>query len=234
MKTFCHLTAAFAFLPFILSSARPGLPGYARTGINHQYKKDGKGVLLVYAGTMKGPQLNVDIAIHCEMDPAIGIRYEVVFERGNNPFSHIAIFYKFSKPDHSIEYNFIEHKSYLIKNSGGTDDDPDVEVVGKEMMDKYSCTHLQYHNTDNTEKNDYWMCQNLQGFQAIIKVLNKINSSEGSLMINGTVFRWGGLVKYRGYTEDKQTGTSGVIEVNLVEANAAIDFPASDFDVPSN
>ena len=234
MKLFFHLIAAFAFLPFILSSTKPGLSDHARTKIDYRYIKNGNGVLLVYNGSFKSPQFSYDIDIHFEMDTSIGMSYQVTYERGDNVLSHVAIFYKFSKPNQSIIYNYLTHHSSVSYNNGG-EGDPHVDLVGLETIDKYPCTHLQnlVSNSEHISKDDFWMSKNLQGFQAIIKVLNQLNSNAGSLVISGTIFKWGGLVKMTHYYEDKKTGTKQNAIINLVEANPAMDFPASDFDVPS-
>lgn len=224
MNIFFRAMGIIAFFPLLISSSTPHVAN----------KTGGKGVLMVYAGNLKSPQTNFDIGIHFEMDPAIGIRYEVVYEKPNKVLSHMAIFYKFSHPNHKTYYNFLTHKSYENNSSGGSGGDPGVVVVGKEMMDKYACTHLRYLNEDKDliSRDDYWMSQKLPGFQEIIKVLNQLNSGAGSLLINGTVFNWGGLVKYKHYEEDKQKGLKMNVVINLIEANPAMDFPAKDFEVP--
>ncbi|HET7119425.1 MAG TPA: DUF4412 domain-containing protein [Hanamia sp.] len=235
MKTF-YLIAAFAFLPFVLSLSEPGVSDHLGTNKNHPYKKDGKGVLLVYAGSFQSPQFSYDIGIHFEMNPSIGMSYQVTFERGDNVLSHIAIFYKFSKPNQSTIYNYLTRHSYISYNNGGEDGDPHAEVAGSETIDKYACTHLQNldNDKDHTSKDDFWMSKSLPGFQSIVQVLNQLNSDAGSLVINGTIFKWGGLVKMTHYFEDKKTGATQNAVINLVEANPTMSFPASDFDVPSN
>jgi hypothetical protein len=234
MKTFYHLITAFAILIFMFSRAEPRSRGHSETIKNYANHKKGKGVLLVYNGSFKSPQFSYGIDIHFEMDTSIGMSYQVTYERGDNVLSHVAIFYKFSQPNQSIIYNYLTHHSSVSYNNGG-EGDPHVDLVGLETIDKYPCTHLQnlVSNSEHISKDDFWMSKNLQGFQAIIKVLNQLNSNAGSLVISGTIFKWGGLVKMTHYYEDKKTGAKQNAIINLVEANPAMDFPASDFDVPS-
>lgn len=233
MKTF-YLIAAFAFLPCMLTLSEPGVSDHLGINKNHPYKKDGKGVLLVYAGSFQSPQFSYDIGIHFEMDSSIGMSYQVTFERGDNVLSHIAIFYKFSNSNQTILYNYLTHNSSISYNNGSVSD-PHVDVMGSETIDNYSCTHLQNLDNDDhhTSKDDFWMSNDLPGFQSITNVLNQLNSGEGAIFINGSIFKWGGLVRMTHYYEDKKTGVTQNAVINLVEANATMDFPASDFDVPT-
>lgn len=234
MKTYFSLIGAFSFLPFILSVAQPGLSHHSEIDKIHRLQKDGNGILLVYSGSFNSPQFTYDIGIHFEMDTSIGASYQVTFIKGQNVLSHLAIFYKFSNPDQSTIYNYLTHQSYVSYNTRGTGN-PRVDVVGSGNIDQYSCTHLQHLNTNEnyTSRDDYWMCKDLPGFQAIVKALNQLYTSAGSLMIDGTIFKWGGLVKLTHYYEDKKTGLKQSAVINLVEANAAMNFPAQDFEVPS-
>ena len=239
MKTFIHLITAFGFFSFILFPSRPGLQNHAKSEINHTDKTEGKGVLLAYTGSMQTAILNANINILFKMDPSIGLRYEVSVRRKDDVVSHIGIFYKFSNPGQSTVYDFLEHKSYA-NTGGGNDgrgdpdvgDDPDVKVVGTETIDNYSCTHFQSLDEDKnyTSKYDFWMCKNLPGFQEIIKVQNQLNLVAAPFMINGAIFKWGGLVKYKGYEEDK--GVKKAFELHLIEAKTDANFPATDFEVP--
>jgi hypothetical protein len=233
MKTF-YLIASFAFLICMLSLSEPGVSDHLGINKNHPYKKDGKGVLLVYAGSFQSPQFSYDIGIHFEMDSSIGMSYQVTFERGGNVLSHIAIFYKFSTPNQTILYNYLTHNSSISYNNG-SEGIAQVDVMGSETIGKYSCTHLQNLDTDDdhTSKDDFWMSNDLPGFQAITNVLNQLNSGQEAISINGSIFKWGGLLKMTHYYEDKKTGDTQNAVINLVEANTAMDFPASDFDVPS-
>lgn len=221
------------FLSLILSLAKPGLPYHAGTNKSHAIQEDSNGVLLVYSGSFASPQLSYDVGIHFEMDSSIGISYQVTFERGSNVLSHIAIFYKFSSPNQSTIYNYLTNQSYISYNKVSTGGSG-VNVVGSETIGNYSCTHLQYldQGGDHISKDDYWMSSDLPGFQTIIKVLNQLNSNAGLLMINSTIFNWGGLVKMSVY--NKKNGFTSSAVINLVEANTNMDFPATDFDVPSN
>lgn len=225
-----------SFLSFVMYPSKPPLPNQAVNEIIQAHKPGSNGVLLVYGGSFKSPEFSYDIGIHFEMAPSIGVSYHVVFEQGDNTLSHIAIFYKFSNPNQATVYNYLNHKSYISYNNGGPDDgDPHVTVIGQETMDQYSCTHLQNleNNTSNTSKDDFWMCKNLPGFQALTKILNQLNSDAGSLAFNGTIFNWGGLVRMTHYYEDKKTGATQSAEIHLNESNPAMDFPSSDFEVPS-
>jgi len=78
MKTFFHLIT-FVFFPFILSNTVNQLPHEATPGIAVRNKGAVNGVLLVYTGNFKSPQFSYDTGIHVEMDPSIGLRYEVVY-----------------------------------------------------------------------------------------------------------------------------------------------------------
>lgn len=76
------------------------------------------------------------------------------------------------------------------------------------------------------------MCKDFPGFQALTKILNQLSSGAGAFAYNGIIFQWGGLVKMTHYFEDKKTGVSQSAEINLDEAEA-MNFPNTDFDVPS-
>ena len=175
---------------------------------------------LEYIGTVSnGYSLGVQVAI----DTTIGVRYEFTMQNGVTVLDHVAIFYKFSDPHRSVLYNFLNHKSHVIQYGGISDSDPNVEVVGKENIDSFPCTHLQ-HGGGTDEISDYWMSPTLPGFSKLVSALKAINEA---LAFSGTIFNWGGLVKW--------TITSKTInmELHLIEANTDVELPASIFNVPS-
>lgn len=191
----------------------------------------GNGVLLVYTGSLNSPMMNMNISVGIEIDSSIGVRYDAVFLRGSNVLSHMAIFYKFSKPKRSVYYNYLTHKSEVLSNSGETGGDPQVTVIGNEVMRSYSCTHLQYKDDDETD--DYWMSKQVPGFLKLMNVLKNISPDLPGLAINGTVFQWGGVVKFTHKSVNGTTGQTVNVSLQLTEVNSTMNFPASDFDVPS-
>ena len=181
-------------------------------------------VLLVYSGTIEA----MDIGIHLEIDSLVGVRYDVVFEKGNNVLSHVALFYKFSDPQKTVLYNFATHQSITNNCCGTTGGDPKVMPVGTGEVDKYNCTHVQnvHYNQDHAE--DYWVSTELPGYSLLLKILNKISPAYKEMFIDGNIFQWGGLVKMT----SKYKGQM-VASINLTEANSTMTFPKTDFDVPS-
>lgn len=233
MKTFFHLIT-FLFFPFILFDTMSQLPVHAEPGTIASNKGAGRGELLVYTGSFKSPQFTYDIGVHIEMDSSIGLRYEVVYEKGNSVLSHMAIFYKFSQPSQSVIYNFLNHKSHVSNSGNPGVNVPDLTVMGSETVDKYSCTHLQNNssNNDNTSRDDFWMCKDFPGFQVLTRILNEVSPGGEAFAYNGIIFKWGGLVRMTHYFEDKKTGVSQSAEIDLSEAEP-MNFPNKDFDVPS-
>ena len=195
----------------------------------------GNGLLLVYTGNISSKYLNVDIAIHCEMDSTIGIRYEVVYQKGNVPMSHIAIFYKFSSPDQTVLYNFLTHQSMTNTHSPSPDNDADVAVLGTEAIDSFTCTHLQKKGSSDeseTSATDFWMSKQVAGFPQVVNILKRIDPTM-VMGITQAAFNWGGLVRIKMTAIDKKTGESSNAIVQLQKANPTMSFPASDFDVPT-
>jgi hypothetical protein len=193
-----------------------------------------KQVLLVYTGSIAGLS-NVDIGIRIEMDTSIGIRYEATLENGATVISHVAIFYKFSKPTETITYNYRNHSRTISECCGSPARDPQVLVIGMETVDSFSCTHLRHTVKSNyfTEVADYWVSTKLPGFQQLANVLNTLKSTIPMMTINGTVFERGGLVKMTTTYSDEKHGTRQST-LRLTAANADIQLPAKDFDVPTN
>ncbi|MBS1919851.1 MAG: hypothetical protein JST17_06340 [Bacteroidetes bacterium] len=238
MNRFINMITALVFLPFLFSYGKPGLQNFSALKHNDFHKYKGKGVLLVYTGTSQSPVGVFAIGISMETDPAIGIRFEITVKRGINVMSHAAIFHKFSNPKQSIIYNFQSHTASVNYN---TNPEFNTKLIGglvaaadKEMIGKYSCTHLQ--KSDNKgdiiiTKDDYWMANNLPGFQSIISALNKVNG-ESFFLINNSVFGWGGLVRWDHYEKNKKHNIESNAEINLIEANTDMDFPSTDFDPP--
>jgi hypothetical protein len=181
----------------------------------------GNQALLEYIGTVSnGYSLGIQVAI----DTTIGVRYELTMQNGTAVLSHIAIFYKFSNPYQSVLYNFLTHKSNAIKYGGSSDSDPNVEVVGKENIDSFPCTHLQ-HGGGTDEISDYWMSATVPGFSKLVNALKAINAA---LTFSGTIFNWGGLVKW--------TITSKTVnmELHLIEASTDVTLQPKTFEVQTN
>lgn len=196
----------------------------------------GNDVLLVYAGNLsmsgKNGVVNISIGVHIEIDSSVGVRYEVVYERGNNVMTHTALFYKFSSPTQSVFYDYRTHES-TISNCCGSSGDPKISVIGTEVVDTFPCTHLQHASNGGAE--NYWVSKKIPGYQKLTNVLNNISATPGlqGLALNGTIFRWGGLVRMNGsHTDPKKLGSVSV-NLNLIEVNPAMSFPESDFDVPT-
>ncbi|MGN6603988.1 MAG: DUF4412 domain-containing protein [Ginsengibacter sp.] len=215
-------------MTFCLASQHPG-KGNGRI-------KTGNGLLLVYAGNISTKYLNLDVGIHFEMDSSVGIRYEVAYEKGNIPVSHIAIFYKFSSPDQTVLYNFLTHQSTIDTHAPSPDNDADVSVLGTEAIDSFTCTHLQKKGSSDLSESgatDFWMSKQVAGFPQVVNVLKKIDPN----MVMGltqVAFKWGGLVKIKMTAVNKKTGETSNAIVQLQEANPTMSFPASDFNVPGN
>jgi len=193
--------------------------------IVHNNKDSGKQALLEYTGSVSG-MVAYNIGIQVAIDTTIGVRYEVTFEKGTAVMSHVAIFYKFSNPYQSILYNFVTHKSHVIKYGGVSDSDPNVEVVGQETVDSFPCTHLQ-HGGGTDEISNYWMSPTVPGFSKLVNALKAINANMPALAFSGTIFNWGGLVKWT------ITAKTGNMELHLIEANTDVTLPSKTFDVPS-
>jgi hypothetical protein len=193
----------------------------------------GNGILLVYNGSMSGA-VNIDIGIRVEIDSSVGVRYEVVFERGKtNVLSHMAIFYKYSDPNETFYYNFLTHKSHANKCCGSAGDGTNVKVVGQDVIGTYSCTHLQGINSSANETDDYWVSTQVPGYTRLTNLLNNLGPAASEMAISGTIFQWGGLVKMKHRFTDPQSGKFSNADIDLSEANSTTSFPASDFDVPS-
>jgi len=215
----------FLLLPIIIGSMSLRPSETLRSRILHNNKASGKQALLEYTGSVSGSMVAYNIGIQVAIDTTIGVRYEVTFEKGTAVMSHVAIFYKFSSPYQSVLYNFLTHKSIVNKDGGSPDSDPNVEVVGTETVDTFTCTHLQHAGTDETS--DYWMSPNVPGFSKLVNTLKAINANLPALAFSGTIFNWGGLVKWT------ETGKTVNMELHLREANTDVRLQAKIFDVPS-
>lgn len=188
-----------------------------------------KQVLLVYVGSRTG-KVNVDFGIHIEMDTSIGMRYDVTVEQGTAVLSHVAFFYKFATPHQSVMYNYATRTATTNDWGGYNARDQKLAVIGQEQIDNYSCTHLQQENTPSVS--DYWMSQTVPGFSQFANILTKLDPGLRAMAINGTIFNWGGLVRMKSvFSTEKATST---VTLKLQEANTDIDFPSTDFDVPSH
>jgi hypothetical protein len=211
-----------------------GYPTYPNTPPkkNNQVSANwvGSQALLEYTGSLSG-MYAFNIGIQVAIDTTIGVRYEVTFENGTSVMSHVAIFYKFSSPYQTVLYNFRTHKSTVNKNGGSSDPDANVDIIGNATVDNYLCTHLQ-HGAGTDQVSDYWMSPNVPGFSKLINTLKTISPDLPALAFSGTIFNWGGLVKW---TENfVAKGQTMHMELNLLEANTDITLPSSTFDLPSN
>ena len=188
-----------------------------------------KQVLLVYVGSRTG-KVNIDLGIHIEMDTSIGMRYDVTLQQGTAVLSHVAFFYKFATPHQSVIYNYATHTATTNDWGGYNARDQKLAAIGKEQIDNYSCTHLQQENTHIVT--DYWMSQTVPGFSQFANILNKLDPGRRAMAISGTIFNWGGLVRMKSvFNIEKTTST---VTLELQEANTDIDFPSTDFEVPSH
>lgn len=182
------------------------------------------GVLLVYSGTIEA----MDIAIHLEIDSLVGVRYDVVLEKGNNVLSHVALFYRFSDPQKTVLYNFGTHQSITNNCCGTTGGDAKWVPVGTGGVDNYNCTHVQNVHYNQNQAEDYWVSTDVPGYSLLLKILNNISPAYKEMFIDSQIFKWGGLVKMT-----IASGGQMIAGINLSEANPAMHFPATDFNVPS-
>ena len=204
----------------------PGKP-YNKSELLPKHAPLPKTALLAYIGSIKGPTANFTIGVHVIMDSTIGLRYDIAFEVGQKVLSHIAFFYKFSNPYQMVYYNFLNHKTDVIKG-GGSGKDPNLVVVGTEMIDSFSCTHL--YEDKKHESQHYWMSTAVPGFYLMAIKLNNIDPGLELMAINQTIFNWGGLVRVK--TTSIDNGQTTTLELNLAEANTHLVFQPSDFEVP--
>lgn len=187
-----------------------------------------KTVLLEYIGTLTGSFANYTIGVQLTIDTSIGFHYDVNIQKGNAVLSHAALFYKFSNPYQSIHYNYLNRKKEIIKQTSGKPNN-NVNVVGKETIDSFACTHLNHTGDYGSE--DYWMSTSVPGFQQLFQIFKYINPALMSSM-NETIFKWGGLVRIRMVANYPQAQTTMVLK--LVEAQTGLVFQPSEFEVPSN
>lgn len=210
-------------VPVTLCTSGLIIPGHVKNNT-----VDGNGVLLVYTGNINGT-LSVNIGIHVEIDSSVGVRYDVVFEKGSNVMSHVALFYKFSDPLKTVIYNFVTHKSTVNTCCGSSGGGSNLKIVGNDLIDSFSCTHLQGVNNSVEGEENYWVSTQVPGYLKLLKILNNISPGLQQMFVNGNIFQWGGLVKLS-HTSNGQEYAN----VRLVEANSTMTFPTGDFDVPSN
>ena len=192
-------------------------------------RSDAATVKLVYGGIMHGAGIDVNVGINVEMDTSIGIRYEVKYDLGVK--SHTAFYYKFSNPHQVIRYDFNKHNAEVIKE-GGSAKEPVVSVVGKDVIKNYSCTHLNHQNDDGNATQDYWMSPAVPGFAQVAHVLNGIDPSLKQMIINQTIFNWGGLVELHMKAVEKG-GQTVTFNLYLSSAQSGIPINLADFDPPS-
>ena len=210
-------------VPVALCSAGLISPHYARNS-----NTDGNGVLLVYTGKISGT-MSLDIGIHVEIDSSVGVRYEVVFEKGSNVMSHMALFYKFSDPLKTVIYNFVSHKSIVNSCCDSSSGASNLKVVGTDLIDSFPCTHLQGINNSEEGAEDYWVSASVPGYSKLLNILSNLGPGYKQMFVSGNIFQWGGLVKMTQTFHGQGTAT-----VKLVEADSTMSFPETDFDVPSS
>jgi len=202
-----------------------GAFGFTLPSQSNNRTHDNNGILLVYVGNISSLQ----VGIHVEIDSSTGVRYEVAFENGSNVMAHTAFFYKFSDPTESVIYNYLTHKSTVITCCGPASAGANVKAVGTVVIDSFPCTHLQSVNYNERSGEDYWVSTQVPGYSTLLNVLNGISPGMEQMFIEGNIFQWGGLVRMTG------KGPGGMVaNIKIVEANATMSFPATDFDVPSN
>mgnify|MGYP003949092755 CR=1 FL=1 len=185
-----------------------------------------KTVLLEYTGSLSSSFAKITIGAQLSLDTSIGFRYDVTFENGDRILGHTALFYKFSSPDQTIFYNYLNHKTEVIKHKA-TDPGNNVTVVGKEKIDSFSCTHLNHKSGHGSE--DYWMSTSVPGFSQLTQIFKQINPGLIA-SINETIFNWGGLVRIR--MIDTTPNGQTIMNLNLIEAQTGLVFRPTDFDVP--
>ena len=192
-----------------------------------KHKTNAKTVLLEYTGSLTGSLANFAIGAQISMDTTIGLRYDVTFQNGNSVLSHVAFFYKFSSPYQLIYYNYLNHKTEVIKQTAN-DPGNDIDVVGTDQIDSFSCTHLNHTQDHGSE--DYWMSTSVPGFSQLCQILKYLDPSLMS-SITETIFNWGGLVRLRMVSTDPKAQTTMVL--NLIEAQTGVRFSTKEFNVPS-
>jgi len=217
----------FLFLSLLVLRAVHSNPAIVQHAIK-PVENEGR-FLLEYTGSING-YINIDLGVQVAMDTSIGFRYDVTFQRGGAVMSHVAFFYKFSSPYQVIEYNYLSHQTQLIKSSNSAKDE-DLSVIGQEQIDSFSCTHLQKSN-DN-EQQDYWMSKAVPGFTQLYKILKGIDANLAMMVISQTVFKWGGIVKPRVVSKEKN-GKATTLNVKLIEAETGLVFTDKDFEVPAH
>jgi hypothetical protein len=183
---------------------------------------------LQYWGVMNG-YVAVNVGIGVEMDTSVGLKYEVTYSGGVT--SHMAYYYKFSNPYQVMYYNFITRKSGVIKSSGSANG-PDVSVMGNATINGYYCTHLHHQNDKGTATQDYWMCDTVPGFAQVARVLKSVDANLKFMVIDQSIFNWGGLVKLKMIEADQGLTTS--FDLNLATAQAGIPIRVGAFDPPSH
>jgi len=100
--------------------------------------KDVKDTLLVYTGSINNAYMNINVGIHIEIAPDVGIRYETIMKNGTRVMSHKVLFYKFAEPDQSIQYNYLTGNSSVNKSSvKSAKNDKSLILIGTEKVDNY-------------------------------------------------------------------------------------------------
>jgi len=77
------------------------------------------------------------------------------------------------------------------------------------------------------------MSTSVPGFKQVSNVLNRIDASLKIMVINQSIFNWGGLVKLKMKAVEKG-GQSTTFTLNLVSAQAGIPVNLAEFEVPTN
>src|SRR4029077_21093563 len=128
--------------------------------------------------------------------------------------SHTVLFYKFAQPGQSIVYNYLTKQSF-VNSRNYSSKNLQVSVVGKETIDSFTCTHLQYANTSAKSQVDYWMSPQVPGFSTMVNIIASLGTDVLGQALSGTVFQWGGLVKF---TATRTASPGGSSTIKLQEA----------------
>ena len=183
---------------------------------------------LQYWGVIKG-YAGINVGIFVEMDTSIGLRYEVTCSGAI--VSHIGFYYKFSNPHKVIMYDFIKHRSEEV-GDGSKPQDPEVTAMGNVTVNGYNCTHLHGQNDKGTATQDYYMCDTVPGFKPFTQAFKNINANVEFMVIDQSIFHYGGLVKLIMIENDKEGTTR--LDLNLASAQAGIPIRLGSFDPPSH
>ena len=198
----------------------------------------GRGVLLAYSGSFVQEDIGkLEVGYHVEMVSDVGIRWDIVIEKGDMVMSHQAIFYKFSSPDQTILYDFIRKQSKINGSSSTNGGDDGITELGEVKIDSFTCTHLEYKSDSHSkEVIDFFESWQVPGAEIFAKALANIDlPNPFGYSINPpstilSVSKWGILVRMN-ITTSGNKGSE--LFLKLVEANPDIMLPLKDFEIPN-